>query len=76
MNLKVAHKIIIGFSIILLLTLIASVLYLRILSNVEQATSQIEKSAIPIQKTSSNIQIQLLKQAKQAGFFKVVSRHR
>jgi len=68
MNLKVAHKIIIGFSIILLLTLIASVLYLRILSNVEQATSQIEKSAIPIQKTSSNIQIQLLKQAKQAGF--------
>ncbi|QOL26867.1 methyl-accepting chemotaxis protein [Thalassotalea sp. LPB0316] len=67
MKFKVAHKIIIGFSIILLLTLLASVLYLRILSNVEQATSQIEGSAIPIQKTSSDIQIQLLKQAKQAS---------
>ncbi len=67
MNLKVAHKIIIGFSIILFLAFSASVLYLRILSNVEAATSQIEQSAIPIQKTSSDIQIQLLKQAKQAG---------
>lgn len=67
MNLKVAHKIVIGFAIILLLSFVASMLYLKILSNVESATSQIENSAIPIQKTSSNIQIQLLKQAKQAS---------
>lgn len=67
MNIKVAHKIMLGFAVILLLLVFASVSSINILRDIEKATAQVDELAIPIQKESNNIQIKLLKQAKQAS---------
>ncbi|MEW6981893.1 methyl-accepting chemotaxis protein [Colwelliaceae bacterium 6471] len=64
MSLKVAHKVILGFAIILLLLLFASISSFRILMDIKQSTAQVDELAIPVQDYSNNIQIQLLKQAK------------
>ncbi|NMP32855.1 methyl-accepting chemotaxis protein [Thalassotalea sp. M1531] len=67
MNVKVAHKIILGFTVILLLLIVSSVSSIGILANIEEATEQVDSQAIPIQQLSNSIQIELLKQAKQAS---------
>ena len=64
MTLKVAHKVILGFGIILLLLLFASISSFGILSDIQRATSEVKEVATPTQKFSNVIQIQLLKQAK------------
>jgi len=64
MTLKVAHKVVLGFAVILLLLLFASISSVRILVDIRDATSQVDELAIPVQRLSNNIQIQLLKQAK------------
>jgi len=64
MALKVAHKVILGFGIILLLLLFASINSFRILSDIQRATSEVKEFATPAQKFSNSIQIHLLKQAK------------
>jgi len=64
MTLKVAHKVILGFGIILLLLLFASISSFGILSDIQRATSEVKEVATPTQKFSNAIQIQLLKQAK------------
>ena len=73
MNVKVAHKIVLGFTVILLLLIFASVSSIGILANIEEATVQVDELAIPVQKQSNAIQIGLLKQAKQASQISSVS---
>ena len=64
MKIKIAHKVVLGFTIILLLLLFASVASFQILSDINQSTLQVDKKALPIQTESNAIQILLLKQAK------------
>ena len=73
MNVKVAHKIVLGFAVMLLLLIFASVSSIGILANIEEATVQVDELAIPVQKQSNAIQIGLLKQAKQASQISGVS---
>jgi len=64
MVLKVAHKVIIGFSVILLLLLFSSISSMGILSDIKGATAKVDNFALPIQKYGNKVQKQLLKQAK------------
>lgn len=73
MSVKVAHKIMLGFAVILFLLIVTSVSSIGILANIESATVQVDERAIPIQKQSNNIQISLLMQAKQASQIQSVS---
>ncbi|MDO6447515.1 methyl-accepting chemotaxis protein [Colwellia sp. 1_MG-2023] len=64
MQLKVTHKVIIGFAVVVLLLFVASISSIKILSGIKTATSQVDQFAIPVQNHSSKVQILLLKQAK------------
>ena len=66
--LKVAHKVILGFAIILLLLLFSSISSVGILSDIEQASAKVDDFALPIQKNANTVQKQLLKQAKSSSF--------
>jgi methyl-accepting chemotaxis protein len=67
MVLKVAHKVIIGFSIILLLLFFSSISSMGILSDIKAATAKVDDFALPIQKNANTVQKQLLKQAKSSS---------
>ena len=67
MTLKVAHKVMLGFAVILLLLLAASISSFRILVDIQGATSEVDELALPVQQLSNKIQILLLKQAKQSS---------
>ena len=67
MTVKVAHKIILGFTVILSLLIFASISSIGILADIEQATKEVNSIAIPVQKESTRLQVSLLKQAKQAS---------
>jgi len=67
MVLKVAHKVIIGFAVILLLLLFSSISSVGILSDINEATSKVDDFALPIQKYGNKVQKQLLKQAKSSA---------
>lgn len=64
MTLKISHKVIIGFAVILILLMVASISSIGILSDIRQSTEQVNGTALPIQNTGSDMQILLLKQAK------------
>ena len=64
MVLKVTHKVIIGFAIILLLLLFSSISSVGILSDIKIATAKVDNFALPLQGYANNVQKQLLKQAK------------
>jgi len=64
MHLKVAHKVIFGFGVILLLLVFTSTSSISILANIESATAKVDTLAIPMQQRSNAIQINLLKQGK------------
>jgi methyl-accepting chemotaxis protein len=64
MNLKVAHKVMIGFGVILLLLIFTSVSSISILADIEKATKVVDSLAVPTQQESNAIQISLLKQSK------------
>lgn len=64
MNLKVAHKVVIGFGVILLLLMFTSISSIGILANIEEASTAVDSLAIPTQQQSNAIQISLLKQGK------------
>ncbi len=66
--LKVAHKVVIGFAVILLLLLFSSISSVGILSDIKQATAKVDDFALPIQKNANTVQKQLLKQAKSSSF--------
>ncbi|MGB1199556.1 MAG: methyl-accepting chemotaxis protein [Thalassotalea sp.] len=63
-NLKVTHKVILGFAVISLLLFFTSISAIRILGEIKHATNQVADFAIPVQHFSSKVQISLLKQAK------------
>lgn len=64
MTLKVAHKVVFGFTIILLLLVFASVSSFGILANIQEASQEVEEFAIPAQKHSNAVHVEILKQAK------------
>jgi methyl-accepting chemotaxis protein len=66
--LKVSHKVIIGFAVILLLLLFSSISSVGILSDIKQASAKVDDFALPIQKNANTVQKQLLKQAKSSSF--------
>ena len=66
--LKVAHKVVIGFAVILLLLLFSSISSVGILSDIKQASAKVDDFALPIQKNANTVQKQLLKQAKSSSF--------
>lgn len=70
---KVAHKIIIGFAVILLLLLFASVSSFGILADIQNATTEVEEFAIPVQTHSNRLHIELLKQAKMSSLIPTYS---
>jgi methyl-accepting chemotaxis protein len=73
MQLKVTHKVIIGFVVVLLLLFVASISSINILSGIKTATSQVDQFAIPVQNYSSKVQIHLLKQAKLSSLIPYVT---
>jgi methyl-accepting chemotaxis protein len=73
MQLKVTHKVIIGFVVVLLLLFVASISSITILSGIKAATTQVEQFAIPVQNHSSKVQILLLKQAKLSSLIPYVN---
>jgi methyl-accepting chemotaxis protein len=72
MKLKIAHKVILGFTVLLLLLLIASLSSISILSSIKDATKQVELQALPVQKQSNATQILLLKQGKLSALINTV----
>ncbi|MGL1956831.1 MAG: methyl-accepting chemotaxis protein [Colwellia sp.] len=67
MVLKVAHKVIFGFAIILLLLFFSSVNSINVLSDIKLATTQVNDFALPIQKHVNTVQKQLFKQARMSS---------
>jgi len=67
-SLKIAHKVVIGFVVILLLLFFSSISSIGILSNIKQASAKVDDFALPIQKSANTVQKQLLKQAKSSSF--------
>jgi len=67
MVLKVAHKVIIGFAVILLSLFFSSISSIGILSDIKEATAKVDDFALPIQKYANTVQKQLLKQAKSSA---------
>ncbi len=72
MVLKVAHKVIIGFAVILLLLLFSSISSMGILSDIKASTAEVDKFALPIQKNGNTVQKQLLKQAKSSALISTI----
>ncbi|GLX80347.1 methyl-accepting chemotaxis protein [Thalassotalea insulae] len=64
MTIKVAHKVIIGFAIVLLMLLLASYSSMSILKGIDSATKQVDNYAIPVKQHSNQMQVHLLKQTK------------
>jgi len=67
LNLKIKQKIIFGFTAIGVLLLTASSFFYYSLNKISDANNNIETLAIPVQKQSNSLQIQLLKMMKQAA---------
>ena len=63
MTIKVAHKVIIGFSIVLLMLLLASYSSMNILNGIDSAARQVDSYAIPVKQYSNQMQVHLLKQS-------------
>ena len=70
-TLKVSHKIIIGFAVILLLLFFSSISSVNVLTDIEQAAAKVDDFALPIQKQANTVQKQLLKQAKLSSFISI-----
>ena len=67
MVLKVTHKVIIGFAVILLSLFFSSISSVGILSDIKEATAKVDDFALPIQQYANTVQKQLLKtRSKQA----------
>jgi len=67
LNLKIKQKIVFGFTAIGLLLITASSFFYYSLNKISDANNNIETLAVPVQKQSSSLQIQLLKMMKQAA---------
>jgi methyl-accepting chemotaxis protein len=67
LNLTIKQKIIFGFTTIGLLLLTASSFFYHSLNKISDANNNVETLAVPVQKQSNALQIQLLKMMKQAA---------
>ena len=67
-RLKIAHKVVIGFVVILLLLFFSSISSIGILSDIKHASAKVDDFALPMQKSANTVQKQLLKQAKSSSF--------
>jgi len=67
LNLTIKQKIIFGFTAIGLLLLTASSFFYHSLNKISDANSNVETLAVPVQKQSVVLQVQLLKMMKQAA---------
>jgi len=67
LNLTIKQKIIVGFTTIGLLLLTASSFFYHSLNKISNANNNVETVAVPVQKQSNALQIQLLKMMKQAA---------
>ncbi|MBA6352610.1 methyl-accepting chemotaxis protein [Colwellia sp. BRX8-4] len=67
LNLTIKQKIIFGFTTIGLLLLTASSFFYYSLSKISDANNNVETLAVPVQKQSGTLQVQLLKMMKQAA---------
>jgi methyl-accepting chemotaxis protein len=67
LNLTIKQKIIFGFTAIGLLLLTASSFFYYSLNKISAANNNVETLAVPVQKQSGSLQIQLLKMMKQAA---------
>jgi methyl-accepting chemotaxis protein len=67
LNLTIKQKIIVGFTTIGLLLLTASSFFYHSLNKISDANNNVETLAVPVQKQSNALQIQLLKMMKQAA---------
>jgi len=67
LNFTIKQKIIFGFTAIGLLLLTASSFFYYSLNKISDANNNIETLAVPVQKQSTSLQIQLLKMMKQAA---------
>lgn len=61
---KVVHKVYLGFGIIVVLLVVSSSMSIGQLSKISKSTVQVKDVAVPVQKKSNELQINLLKQAK------------
>ncbi|WDE06558.1 methyl-accepting chemotaxis protein [Thalassomonas viridans] len=73
MILKVAHKVILGFTFILISLLVSSISSIGILTEIGDSTRQVDELAIPVLGHSNAIQIQLLKQGKLSALIATTS---
>ena len=73
LNFTIKQKIIFGFTAIGLLLLTASSFFYYSLNKISDANNNIETLAVPVQKQSASLQIQLLKMMKQAAVAYTVS---
>lgn len=73
MILKVAHKVILGFTFILISLLVSSISSIGILTEISDSSHQVDEVAIPVLGHSNAIQIQLLKQAKLSALIATTS---
>ncbi|MCJ8270253.1 MAG: methyl-accepting chemotaxis protein, partial [Psychrosphaera sp.] len=64
LQLKVVHKVYLGFGVIVALLVVSSVMSIDQLSKISKSTVQVKDVAVPVQKKSNELQISLLKQAK------------
>ena len=64
LNLKVAHKVYLGFGIIVVLLIVSGLTSMGKLSTIIESTVQVTDIAVPVQKQSNQLQIKQLKQAK------------
>ena len=68
LNLKVSHKVFLGFGIIVIMLLFTGIFAISIFSNINKSTIQVTDIAVPVQKQSNQLQIQLLKLVKFSTF--------
>lgn len=64
LQLKVVHKVYLGFGVIVALLVVSSVMSIGQLSKISKSTVQVKDVAVPVQKKTNELQINLLKQAK------------
>lgn len=65
-DMKVAHKVIFGSALVLILFFLASSIFYGTLNDIEAATKEVESNAIPVFQQSNKMQSAVLKQTKQA----------
>lgn len=62
MNLKIAHKVVVGFAVLLVLMFVSSTGFLMLLNDIERLAQDVESKSLPSLHSGNKIEVQLLKQ--------------